>query len=170
MICLLLNWWLNVFKIALKLGSNFYIHFENTVGSDSWTIGMPTFRSCLFEMLLQRKVKLFLTQPEATRGQSTHVPGAGVLIGSDWCELQHPLGPGPVNAHGPKVHKDQVVVSPPWNIQHEVRTFKMEESPRLLGQKLPVEHAVRNLVCYQLLVVSKSWYIWTVMNPTSRNQ
>lgn len=60
-------------------------------------------------------LQLFLTQPEATRSQSARVPGAGVLIGSDWCELQHPLGPGPVDAHGPQVHEDQVVVSAPWN-------------------------------------------------------
>lgn len=63
------------------------------------------------------EVQLLLTQPEAPGSQGALVPGAGVLIGGDWRELQHPLGPSTVDALRPQINEDQVVVGPIWNIQ-----------------------------------------------------
>ncbi|TNN66393.1 hypothetical protein EYF80_023432 [Liparis tanakae] len=54
-----------------------------------------------------RALKLLLTQPEASRSQGALVPGAGVLIGGDGHQLQHPLGPSPVDAFRPQVDQDQ---------------------------------------------------------------
>lgn len=77
---------------------------------------------------VQQNERLLLTQPEATWSQSALVPGAGVLIGGDWHQLQNPLSTSSVDALRPKVHQDQVVVSPPWNIQHSrwERTRRVE--------------------------------------------
>lgn len=63
-------------------------------------------------------VKQFLTQPEATWGQGALVPRAGVLIGRDRHELQHPLSSSPIDALMPEVHQNQMVVGPTWNTRH----------------------------------------------------
>lgn len=53
---------------------------------------------------------LMNTEPESSWGQSALVSGAGVLVGGDGHQLQHPLGSSPVHPTSSEVNQDQVVV------------------------------------------------------------
>ncbi|KAK7806002.1 hypothetical protein U0070_023759 [Myodes glareolus] len=90
----------------LELGS-LALHLQANVDSFIDEINDPT------EVILAElpRSQCWGAEPQAPRSNGTAVSRAGVLVGSDGHQLQHPLSSGPIQALRSQVHQHQVGVS-----------------------------------------------------------